>query len=142
MQGLMDRLGISEQDLNDIFEAGVFDERNALSTERAAMGANQMHSALPDGRQVGRIFVASNPLEMAAAAWGQKKGHDDYESATNERKTLIDLLRQGNKKGGILAALNYYGTDPALADPIPADEAPQLIEDDEYYGPLSPNYRY
>jgi len=109
LQVLLDQLGISPEDLQSMFEAGVFDERKGLLNDQAGMAAQQARTPMPGMRQVGNVAVAANPLEMLAAGVGQAKGRGDLNRLMDERSTLIDLLRKGNQAGGLVGMQDMYG---------------------------------
>lgn len=104
LEALLARLGITREQLDAIAEAGTYDEANAYLSEQAQRAEAMRNTPMPEGRQVGRVFVASHPLEALAAGLSRARGAKDYATAMGERRSLIDMLRKGNRTSGLMAA--------------------------------------
>ena len=76
--------------VNSLSEWGVMPQRQALLQQQMAMAQKLRGTPLPEGRQVGRVFVASNPLETAGAALGQFLGQRQIGQTMAQQGGLVD----------------------------------------------------
>jgi len=115
---LLRSLNLTPEDLQAMMEAGVFGERNALAKEQTSMADALRGTAMPEGRQMGPIYVAPSILENAAAAAKQMVGQRDTLRMMDERRQMIDLLRKGRQSGGVAAMMDRFGNpkDPRAYD--------------------------
>jgi hypothetical protein len=78
----------------------------------------QMPMGPPQGRQVGRLFVASNPLESLAYGLGQYKqqqGAQEQQKATGERRRMLLKAMGGADPQQRAAVAAMLSGDPAMA---------------------------
>jgi len=118
LKALLERLGLTEDDLAAMFEAGTFGEQNALAKEQTSMAEALRGTQMPQGRQMGDIYVPPSILENAAATLKQIIGQRDSERAMEERRQMIDMLRKGRQAGGTAALVDRFGNpmDPRAYD--------------------------
>ena len=103
---------LSPEDLEILFGTGTYGEEAGLLNDRAALAQQLRNTPAPGMRQVGRVAVAANPLEMLAAGLQQYQGHKQLGGIMDERKALIERLRKGNMLGAQQAMGNPM--DPAV----------------------------
>lgn len=97
--------------------AGMDDDR-ALIGDELGMANKDMDTAMPDGRDLGRVYVAANPLEFVGAAAKQIRGRKDREKAlgkleglNTKRKTLL---------GAAIDSLRSRGRPKVMGEEIPS----------------------
>lgn len=90
--------------LQSMIDAGLVDEKDAALKDQLATARALRGTQMPQGRMVGNVFVASSPLEMAAAALNQGVGAWKEGQVGKERAALMDTRRQGRE-----AAAGMFG---------------------------------
>lgn len=64
--------------------------RESLSSQEAMAGELRGNIQMPEGRQAGRMYVASNPLEGLGAYAQHRKANNMQQEAIDEKKALAD----------------------------------------------------
>jgi len=94
-----------------------FDTRQQLLADQLRRYQSQAQTQAPQGRQVGRVYVAPNPLEYLAAglrSYGGMKGEQDTQRQIGEL--------QKERQAAVLEALQGFGQKMQGAPAIPATD--------------------
>lgn len=94
-----------------------FDTRQQLLADQLRRYQSQAQTQAPQGRQVGRVYVAPNPLEYLAAGlrgYGGMKGEQDTQRQIGEL--------QKERQAAVLEALQGFGQKMQGAPAIPATD--------------------
>ena len=94
-----------------------FDTRQQLLADQLRRYQSQAQTQAPQGRQVGRVYVAPNPLEYLAAglrSYGGMKGEQDTQRQIGEL--------QKERQAAVLEALQSFGQKMQGAPAIPATD--------------------
>jgi hypothetical protein len=101
---------MTEEDLQKLVELGVIDENMAENSRQMKLAEELRYgTAAPEGRQAGRVYVASNPLEHIGRGMEQyqaQKKMKELETQRGEmgkqqtagRQSYWDLLRGMRRK--------------------------------------------
>ena len=75
-------------------ELGIMDDESGLLMEQTARADQGRMAQMPQGRQAGGTFIASNPLEIAAATMERIEGRRGLKKATEGREALMGRERE------------------------------------------------
>jgi hypothetical protein len=132
-------MGMDEAMLDYMLEMGALTpEQEAVARQRKIVDELRGMSQQPrDGRQVGRVYVASNPLEHIAGAVGQGLASYKERGANAAAKGLQD-----KKLAGIKGMRDRWAAQRAPKMPTAFPQRPLPGEDDPladpFYGYASP----
>lgn len=104
---------------------GAIPEEQALLMKQMGIGQEQAQTPMPTGQQVGRYYIAANPMEHAAAALQRYLGNRQSKQAQEGLQASFAKQTEGrNSYAAMLAeVLRQRQQQPDLA-PV---EAPSLI---------------
>lgn len=94
------------------------DDDRALIGDELGVANEDMDTAMPEGRDLGRVYVAANPLEFIGAAAKQIRGRNAREKALR-KLGKINESRKG-LIGGVIDALRSRGRPKVMDEEIPS----------------------
>lgn len=116
---------VSPELLKALIELGIIPEEMAGLDSQIAEAQALRQSPMPEGQMAGRVFVAPNPLQYAAAGYERYKGNKELKDLREQRKTLLDKTTQG-RMGYAQALMNALrGSQPQPPPIQPAGPQPQ-----------------
>lgn len=98
---------------------GLDDDKQVLGQE-LGYADEDVNTAMPEGRQVGRVFVNANPLEFIGAAAKQIRGRKERDEVLGKIKG-VNTTRKG-LISGIIGALRSKGKKAPAGVAMPGDE--------------------
>ena len=104
---------------DDLFDAGVEDERQKLLAKQLAAAQALRGTAMPRGRDTGKMYVAANPMEMLGATIDRTTGRQREADLMGQQQALVEGKEQSRRQlGGEIQAL----------PPLPV---PEMLSTDE-----------
>jgi hypothetical protein len=92
---LLAQVGSDPERLRALLEAAVSGDQMALAQRQLGVGQDLFATPGAQGREVGRTYVASSPLEHLSVALRQGIGAKRMQDALTQQQTVIDQKKKG-----------------------------------------------
>lgn len=100
--------GYTEDQIRMIMELGGLNSENSQLDKQQAYADKLRDTGIPEGRSVGNVYVAANPLEFLGAGMRQYQGQKQTENIFDQQKQLQNEMmkrRMEYLKGGVNPAM-------------------------------------
>ena len=95
-QDLYDFLSMAGPDVQDaMIQAGLVPQRMGIAQQGMGIAQGLANTPTPEGRTVGRTYVASSPLEHLSAALRQYQGAKMERQGLGQQQGMVDTVGQG-----------------------------------------------
>src|SRR5512139_818481 len=95
IQNLLAAYGLTEDDLDAMSQYGTWGAKSAALGQRRSLADALRGTPMPQGRQVGRIYVGPNPLEIAASTLNQIQGGRQLKAIEGEETAGLEGMQRG-----------------------------------------------
>lgn len=99
--------------LQQMIAAGLFDDTSSLNKTEIAQGAGMSSQPAPQGQNVGRTYIASNPLEHLAYAIQRGQGLRQIKDAQSAQADAIK--KKGVGMDAMIRAMAKQPTPPPMS---------------------------